>query len=147
MEVLEMPKRRGALVAALVSTGCVISVLPIMAQVDVLTYRYDNSRSGTNLNETTLKKSNVNSKNFGKLAFRNVDGDIYAQPLIVTNAQIGARTVDVVIVATEHNSIYAFDANDTSADPPTGETTKALWHTGPGSAGLGNPVDSLALSR
>jgi len=142
-----MPKRRGALVAALVSSGCAIAVLPIVAQVDVLTYRYDNSRSGANLNETTLKKSNVNSKNFGKLAFRNVDGDIYAQPLIVTKAQIGARTLDVVIVATEHNSIYAFDANDTSADPPTGETTKALWHTGPGSTGLANPVDSLALSR
>jgi hypothetical protein len=142
-----MPKRRGALVAALVSSGCVIAVLPIAAQVDVLTHRYDNSRSGTNLNETTLKKSNVNNKNFGKLAFRNVDGDIYAQPLIVTKAQIGARTVDVAIVATEHNSVYAFDANDTSADPPTGETTKALWHTGSGSAGLGSPVDSLTLSR
>ena len=77
-----------------------------------------------------------------------MDGNIYAQPLIVTNAGIANRpALNVVIVATEHNSVYAFDANDTSPDPPAGETTKALWHTGPGSPGLGNPVDSLTLSR
>jgi len=127
-----------------------ILVRPTVAQnVDVLTHRYDNSRSGANLNETTLKKANVNSKTFGKLAFRNIDGNPYAQPLIVTQAAIVSRTtpVNVVIVATEHNSVYAFDADDTSADPPTGETTKALWKTGSGSAGLANAVDSLTLSR
>jgi hypothetical protein len=127
-----------------------ILVRPIVAQnVDVLTHRYDNSRSGANLNETTLKKANVNTKSFGKLAFRNIDGNPYAQPLIVTQAAIVNRTtpVDVVIVATEHNSVYAFDSNDTSADPPAGETTKALWKTGTGSPGLGTPADSLTLSR
>jgi hypothetical protein len=43
--------------------------------------------------------------------------------------------------------VYAFDADDVSPDPPGGETTRALWHVGPGSPGLGNPVDSLTLSR
>jgi hypothetical protein len=143
-----MFKPNAAFAPALV-LSCGLLGLPVEAQVDVLTQRYDNSRSGANLNETTLKKSNVNKKSFGKLAFRNVDGNIYAQPLIVTNAGIANRqtAVNVVIVATEHNSVYAFDADDTSADPPTpDETTKALWHTGPGSPGLGNPVDSLVLS-
>jgi len=143
-----MPRLSAALLPALVSGG-LIAVLPIAAQVDVLTYRYDNSRPGANLNETKLRKSNVNNNRFGKLAFRNVDGNIYAQPLIVTQASIVNKpsAVNVVIVATEHNSVYAFDAEDTSADPPTGESTKALWHTGPGADGLGNPVDSLALSQ
>jgi hypothetical protein len=143
-----MPKQSATFTRVLLLSSGLVA-LPVVAQVDVLTHRYDNSRSGANLNETTLKKSNVNNKSFGKLAFRNVDGNIYAQPLIVTNAGIGSQqtAVNVVIVATEHNSVYAFDANDTSADPPVGETTKALWHTGPGSTGLGNPVDSLTLSR
>ena len=145
-----MFKQNGSFAPALLLFCSFLLVRPIAAQkVDVLTSRYDNSRSGANLNETTLKKSNVNLKSFGKLAFRNVDGNLYAQPLIVTGAQIVSRAtpVNVVIVATEHNSVYAFDADDISADAPTGETTKALWHTGPGSPGLGTSVDSLTLSR
>jgi len=144
-----MPRQSAALLAALMLSGGLIAVVPIVAQVDVLTYRYGNSRPGTNLNETKLQKSNVNNKTFGKLAFRNVDGNIYAQPLIVTQASIVNKPspVNVVIVATEHNSVYAFDADDTSADPPTGESTKALWHTGPGAQGLGNPVDSVTLAQ
>src|SRR5450631_3884078 len=101
------------------------------AQVDdVLTHRYDNARSGANLKETTLKKSNVNHSAFKKLAFRNVDGNIYAQPLIVFQAGIVNRPspVNVVIVATEHNSVWAFDGDDTSADAnPFQITQKALW--------------------
>lgn len=144
-----MPDRSTASLAAMVLSGSLIAVLPIAAQVDVLTYRYDNSRPGANLNETKLQKSNVKHKTFGKLAFRNVDGNIYAQPLIVTQASIVNKpgAMNVVIVATEHNSVYAFDADDTSADPPNGESTKALWHTGPGAQGLGNPVESLTLSQ
>jgi hypothetical protein len=118
------------------------------AQVDVLTYRYDNMRSGANLKETVLKKSNVNKTKFGKLAFRNVDGNIYAQPLIVTQAKVAGRAAatNLAIVATEHNSVYAFDADDTSADPPGGESGKALWHTGsPGARVLGESVDSQEI--
>ena len=132
----------------LLSVG-LMTARPVAAEIDVLTQRYDNQRSGFNANETVLTKSNVNDKTFGKLAFRNVDGNIYAQPLIVSQAAIVSRPnpVNLVIVATEHNSIYAFDADDISADPPTGESTKELWHTGPGAQGLGNPVDTLMLSQ
>jgi hypothetical protein len=130
---------------ALLSAGA-WTIPPVMSQVDVLTYRYDNARSGVNLNENTLKKANVSANTFGKLAFRIVEGNIYAQPLIVTGTKIvnHPNSVDVAIVATEHNSVYAFDINDTSPDPEGQESAKALWHTGP--ATLGNPVDSVELS-
>ena len=145
-----MFKPSAAVAPALLQLAALVSLRPAAAQdVDVLTHRYDNTRSGANLKETTLVKKNIKVGSFVKLAFRNLDGNPYAQPLVVTKAQIVNRgtPVNVVIVATEHNSVYAFDADDTSADPPGGETTKALWHSGPGSPGLGNAVDSLALSR
>jgi hypothetical protein len=121
---------------------------PVTCQVDVLTQRYDSARSGANLKETVLKKSNVNKEKFGKLAFRIVDGNIYAQPLIVSQAKVvnHPTPVNVAVVATEHNSVYAFDADDTTADPSGQESGKALWHTGPASPqSLGQPIESTDL--
>jgi hypothetical protein len=131
-----------ALAIALLYTGPTF-VRPAAAQIDVLTHRYDNVRSGVNLKETVLNKSNVNNAKFGKLVFREVDGNIYAQLLIVTQARIVNRgsSVNVVIVATEHNSVYAFDSDDLLKDKPDEE--KALWHTGPKI--LGNSVCSKDL--
>ena len=122
-----------------------MAVAPVAAQVDVLTERLDNTRSALNLNETVLNKSNVKNGKFGKLAFRIVDGNIYAQPLIVSQAKIvnHPSPVNVVIVATEHNSAYAFDADDISPEPGGQESTKALWHTGP--AVLGESIASDEL--
>jgi hypothetical protein len=84
----------------------------------IFTYHYDNARDGQNLNETILTPSNVNSKTFGKLFSRVLDGYVYAEPLFVNGVQIpklGAR--EVVYVATEHDSIYAFDASGAIAKP------------------------------
>jgi hypothetical protein len=81
-------------------------------QVSVLTHHNDNARSGANLAETSLTVSKVTRSTFGKLAYRIVDGDIYAQPLIVAGAETqdgSAKTM--AIVATENNSVYAFDAD------------------------------------
>jgi hypothetical protein len=143
-----MRKLRNKLFPIVLTTG-LAAIPPASGQVDVLTHRYDNARSGVNLKETQLKKSNVNNNKFGKLAFRNVDGDIYAQALVVSQARIANRAtpVNVVIVATEHNSVYAFDGDDVSADPPLQVTTKALWQRGPdaspdGSPGLGPSADA-----
>jgi hypothetical protein len=115
---------------------------PAAAQVDVLTQHNDNSRSGANRQETRLNTSNVNAKTFGKLAFRLVDGNVFAQPLIVSQARIAGRTgaTNVAIVATAHNSVYAFDAEDTNQ----ASTSAQLWHTGP--AVLGTPVQSTEVS-
>jgi uncharacterized protein YjdB len=86
------------------------------------TYHNDNARTGQNLNETVLTTGNVNQAQFGKLFSYPVDGQVYGQPLYVPSVNIGGQgTHNVVYVVTEHDSVYAFDAN--------GATTKPLWHT------------------
>jgi hypothetical protein len=92
-------------------------VLPLAAQVNVLTWQYDNTRAGANTAETTLTPVTVNSSTFGKLFSQPVDGYIYGQPLYLANVAIpGQGTHNVVFVATQHDSVYAFDA-DTNMAP------------------------------
>ena len=86
----------------------------------VLTYHNNLSRDGTNTHEFALTPSNVNTATFGKLFSCQADGAIYAQPLWVPNLTIAGSSHNVVIVATQHESLYAFDADST---PCTN-----LWH-------------------
>ncbi len=96
--------------------------------INVLTQHNDNSRTGANLQEVMLTTSNVNQRQFGKLFERQVDGEIYAQPLYVGNLTIPNKgTHNVVYVATMHNSVYAFNADDPQATTP-------LWKTSLGPA-------------
>ena len=89
----------------------------------VLTAQYDNSRTSADLHETILKPSNVNSRDFGKLFSRTVDGDVFAQPLYMPSLAIpGKGKRDVVFAATAHDSVYAFDVNGT-VDAPLWKTT------------------------
>src|SRR5450755_2434507 len=81
----------------------------------VTTYRNDNGRSGQYPNETVLNTSNVNVSDFGKRVSYPVDGQLYAQPLYVPNLTIGGSVHNVVFAATENDSVYAFDADATSA--------------------------------
>ena len=81
---------------------------------DVTTYHYDVARDGLNMKETILTQSNVNSTQFGKIGFDSVDSKVDAQPLYLANVIIGGQFHNVLYVATEHDSIYAFDA-DTGA--------------------------------
>ena len=89
---------------------------------NVATWHYDNERTGLNPNETTLTPANVNAANFGKLFSYLVDGYIYAQPLYVSNLTIGGASHNVVFVATENDSVYAFDADQYGTGSP-------LWHS------------------
>jgi hypothetical protein len=79
--------------------------------IDVLTYHYDTLRTGWNQSETDLTPATVGSSSFGELATINVDGNVFAQPLLVSGFTLPNNEVhDVLLVATGHNSVYAFDA-------------------------------------
>jgi hypothetical protein len=95
--------------------------IALVAPAQVLTSQYDNARTGATLTEKVLTPTNVNSRQFGKLFSLRVDGDVYAQPLYIPDLEIpGKGTHNVLFVATEHDSVYAFDADGRSAEP--------LWH-------------------
>jgi hypothetical protein len=86
---------------------------------DVLTYHNDNARTGLNSKETVLTPSNVRTATFGKLFLLSADGKVDAQPLYVSGVTIPGQGVhNVLIVASEHDSVYAFDA----------DTGSSLWH-------------------
>ena len=91
----------------------IITAPPLVAATDVLTWHNDLARTGQNLTETVLTPANVNSTNFGKLFLVSVDGQVYAQPLVVSGLSIpGPGLRDVLYIATENVSVYACDAND-----------------------------------
>jgi hypothetical protein len=90
--------------------------------VDVITYHYDNGRDGQNLNETALTPANVTSTLFGKKGEFTVDGHVDAQPLYLSQVTIGGQKKNVLYAATEHGSVYAFDA-----DSINGTTSAFLW--------------------
>ena len=102
--------------ALLAASTLALAVSPCAAQVT--TSQYNNSRTAATLHEKILTPQNVNAQQFGKLGAFKVNGAVYAQPLYVPAVSIpGKGTHDVLYVATEHDSVYAFDANRPS-DPP-----------------------------
>ena len=123
---------------AMVLFSAPISVKPV--HVDVLTRHNNVGHTGANLEERLLNTSNVRNGSFGKVAYRLIDGNPYAQPLVVSEAKaMGRSTTNLVLVATEHNSVYAFDADDVNAS----SNRSMVWHTGPDV--LGDPIDSYKL--
>jgi hypothetical protein len=80
----------------------------------VYTYHNDSARDGANTQEYALTPANVNTGSFGKLASCAVDGAIYGQPLWVANTTVSGAKHNIVIVTTQHDSLFAFDADSTS---------------------------------
>jgi hypothetical protein len=91
--------------------------VPVEAQIDVLTNRYDAQRTGANLSESTLTPDTVNANQFGKLYSYPVDGAVYAQPLYVSGVAINGVVRNVLYVATMNDKVYAFDADRASVSP------------------------------
>src|SRR5208283_5480670 len=107
MAVLDMP-RLLIFTALFASYGA--------AQVSVLTANYGPNRTNSNLQETQLTTGNVAPGSFGALGAFPADGEVFAQPLYVSGITIGQTIHNVVLISTEHNSVYAYDADRTA--PP-----------------------------
>jgi hypothetical protein len=134
--------------------GLLASVLPHVAAaqtatpVNVPIWRYDNANSGMNTQETLLTPANVNSNTFGKLFSYAVDGYVYAQPLYISGLSMpDGKVHNVLFVATEHDSVYAFDA-----DSDGGSNAFPLWQaslisTTYGAAAGATTVPSWELSQ
>src|SRR6185437_3044670 len=105
-----------------IAIGMAALLLPVLAQtswaVSVTTWHNDVGRTGANAQETLLNTSNVRTGSFGRLYSLPVDGQIYAQPLYLPNVTIPSKGVyNVLYVATQNNSVYAFDADSSSSQP------------------------------
>jgi hypothetical protein len=102
----------------------------------VLTWHNNNARTGLNSKPTPLTPINVNASNFGILWQYAVDGQVYAQPLFVPNVDIaGVGRRNIIVVATQNNSVWAFDAESNASGP------NVLW----GPVSLGAPVTSSLI--
>jgi hypothetical protein len=107
------------------------------AGTDVLTYHNDNARTGQNLNESSLTPATVNVSTFGKVGFFGVDGKVDAQPLYLSALSIpGQGAPNVLYVATEHDSVYALNA----------DTGAVLWRVSVLGAGE-TPSDGRSCSQ
>jgi Malectin domain/Chitobiase/beta-hexosaminidase C-terminal domain len=142
-------------------TLCAAGLIPTLlgippqarAQTSVLTQHYDNARTGANTSETILTPANVNTNSFGKLFSQLVDGYVFAQPLYVPGLTMGTGTAqagtthNVIFVATENDSVYAFDA-----DTNSGANASPLWQitlldAAHGAAAGATPVPTAAVSN
>jgi hypothetical protein len=121
---------------------CLLLVVCAHAQIGVVTYHNDLARSGENLQETVLTPETVTPQHFGKLFAQAVDGQVYAQPLYLPEVTVpGKGAHNIVFVATEHNSVYAFDA-----DSAAGSNSQPIWHVNLTPEGSGESTISTAAA-
>jgi hypothetical protein len=132
-----------AVLAACAKTGMNTSpspggggINPVPAQrTDVVSHRNDAARTGQNLTESVLTLTNVNPTRFGLQRFLATDGKVDAEPLYLSGLTVQGAMHNVVFVATENDSVYAFDADSGAAlwqvsVLPAGETASGLPPSG-----------------
>jgi len=131
-----MPRPQPVTTLALISFVCCLGFSLARGQNDVLTQHNDNTRSGLNANEPLLTPANVNVNSFGKLFTQSVDGIIVAQPLYASQVLMNDGLVhNVVYVATQHNTVYAFDADSTQ-----GNNASPLWSVSLNGGATSDPI-------
>ncbi len=111
---MRLHRGRGQFLLNRLFTSIVASFMWVasLAQTGVFTYHNDVGRTGQNTSERILTPASVRSPGFQKIATYNVDGDVYAQPLYFPGLSVAGRGVrNVVFIATEADSLYAFDAD------------------------------------
>ena len=108
-EIADFP-REGAIFSWLLAYICFVSAAS--AQVSVPMRANNAQGTGANISETFLRPSNVNVASFGKLASLQVEGFVYAQPLVAANVTVKGKNRNLLIVSTMANIVYAFDADD-----------------------------------
>jgi len=116
----------------------------------VYTYHNDNSRTGANAQEYALTTANVNTTTFGKMFSCSVDAAIYAQPLWVAKVSISGVNHNVVYVATQHDSVYAFDADSSACTNVWGGAKSLLgtgetWVSSSDQSGCGDLVPDIGI--
>lgn len=124
------------------SVLCVAFSLASAQNNDVLTQHNDNARTGLNANETLLTPANVNLNSFGRLFIQNVDGVIVGQPLYASNVLMNdGQLHNVVYVTTQHNTVYAFDADST-----LGANSAPLWSASLNNGGTTDPISDFGCT-
>jgi concanavalin A-like lectin/glucanase superfamily protein/galactose oxidase-like protein/Big-like domain-containing protein/IPT/TIG domain-containing protein len=126
------------------STKTATVIVGVTDLAGVTTYHNNLSRDGSNPREYALAPSTVNSSTFGKLFSCPVDGAVYAQPLWVPRLAIAGGTHNVIFVATQHDSLYAFDADATTC---TQFWKASMLDAAHGAAAGATPVDPNDVSE
>jgi hypothetical protein len=138
---MSLAPRRALLWAALFCISAASLLAQTPTPVPVLTWRYDLTHAGQNTSETALTPANVNTNTFGKLFSLPVDSTVYAQPLYVPGLKMGdGQFHNVLFVATENDSVYAFDA-----DSNGGANANPLWHASLLTAAYGAGAGATAV--
>lgn len=101
----------GASLAASLAAALAIAPEPAAAAVGYYTYHFNNDRTGWNPNETILTAAAVSSGHFHLLRFLAADSVVYAQPLYAPGITVGSTKHNLAIVASENDSVYAYDAD------------------------------------
>ena len=131
-----MPRPKPVTTLTFISFVFCLGLSLAWGQNDVLTQHNDNTRSGLNANEIVLTPANVNANSFGKLFTQNVDGIIVGQPLYASQVLMNDGLLhNVVYVATQNNTVYAFDADSTQ-----GNNASPLWSVNLDDGGTPDPI-------
>jgi hypothetical protein len=146
--IVNRMKRRGhfALKLSITRLACLVGMFcaPHLPAQGVLTWHNDAARTGQNLSETLLSPSNVNSTNFGLLFTLPVNGKVDAEPLYVPSVTISGVAHNVLYVATENDTLYAFDA-DTGGSPLWSASVLPSGETASDDRGCGNVTPTIGI--